>query len=96
MPAKQRMRLANEKHSQNVSTRGNVPKTLVSCFLLVILTLEKKKMASYHKRCNMILNHFVTPVFYSLPKKPQEEKYAVGPVLLGLFIFVVCGSGKMS
>lgn len=42
MPAKQRMRLANEKHSQNVSTRGNVPKTLVSCFLLVILTLEKK------------------------------------------------------
>lgn len=29
MPAKQRMRLANEKHSQNVSTRGNVPKTLV-------------------------------------------------------------------
>jgi hypothetical protein len=30
MPAKQRMRLANVKHSQNVSTRGNVPKTLVS------------------------------------------------------------------
>ncbi|KAK3736051.1 hypothetical protein QZH41_012229 [Actinostola sp. cb2023] len=54
MPAKQRMRLANVKHSQNVSTRGNVPKTL----------------------------------------KAQEEKYAVGPILLGLFIFVVCGSGK--
>ncbi|CAH3149826.1 unnamed protein product [Pocillopora meandrina] len=54
MPAKQRMRVANEKHSQNVNTRGNVPKSL----------------------------------------KPQEEKYPVGPVLLGLFIFVVCGSGK--
>lgn len=52
MPAKQRMRVANEKHSQNVNTRGNVPKSL----------------------------------------KPQEEKYPVGPVLLGLFIFVVCGS----
>lgn len=46
------MRVANEKHSQNVNTRGNVPKSL----------------------------------------KPQEEKYPVGPVLLGLFIFVVCGS----
>ena len=30
MPAKQRMRVANEKHSQNVNTRGNVPKSLVS------------------------------------------------------------------
>ena len=29
MPAKQRMRVANEKHSQNVLTRGNVPKSLV-------------------------------------------------------------------
>lgn len=30
MPAKQRMRLANVKHSQNVNMRGNVAKTLVS------------------------------------------------------------------
>jgi len=31
MPAtKQRMRLANEKHSKNINTRGNVPKSLVS------------------------------------------------------------------
>lgn len=52
MAAKQRMRLANEKHSKNITTRGNVPKSL----------------------------------------KPAEEKYAVGPWLLGLFIFVVCGS----
>ena len=27
-------------------------------------------------------------------KKPPEEKYPVGPWLLGLFVFVVCGSGK--
>ncbi|KAK3596709.1 hypothetical protein CHS0354_025007 [Potamilus streckersoni] len=52
MPAKQRIRLQNEKHSKNISSRGNVPKTL----------------------------------------KPQEEKYPVGPWLLALFIFVVCGS----
>lgn len=30
----------------------------------------------------------------TVPKtlKPSEEKYPVGPWLLGLFIFVVCGS----
>ena len=27
-------------------------------------------------------------------QKPAEEKYPVGPWLLALFIFVVCGSGK--
>jgi len=52
MAPKQRMRLANEKHSKNVELRGNVPKTM----------------------------------------NPKDEKYAVGPVLLGLFLFVVCGS----
>lgn len=52
MPAKQRMRLQSEKHSKNILTRGNVPKSL----------------------------------------KPAEEKYPVGPWLLALFIFVVCGS----
>ncbi|XP_064615296.1 stress-associated endoplasmic reticulum protein 2-like [Liolophura sinensis] len=52
MPSKQRMRIANDKHSKNVLTRGNVPKSL----------------------------------------KPSEEKYPVGPWLIALFIFVVCGS----
>jgi len=52
MPSKQRMRIANEKHSKNINTRGNVPKSL----------------------------------------KPSEEKYPVGPALLALFVFVVCGS----
>lgn len=27
------------------------------------------------------------------PQRPQEEKYPVGPWLLALFVFVVCGSG---
>ncbi|XP_068121327.1 stress-associated endoplasmic reticulum protein 2 isoform X4 [Hyperolius riggenbachi] len=26
------------------------------------------------------------------PERPQEEKYPVGPWLLALFVFVVCGS----
>uniref|UniRef100_A0A0L8FZE3 Stress-associated endoplasmic reticulum protein n=1 Tax=Octopus bimaculoides TaxID=37653 RepID=A0A0L8FZE3_OCTBM len=52
MAAKQRMRIANQKHSQNVANRGNVPKTL----------------------------------------KVTDDKYPVGPWLLALFIFVVCGS----
>ncbi|XP_013419683.1 stress-associated endoplasmic reticulum protein 2 [Lingula anatina] len=52
MPAKQRMRLANDKASKNVTQRGNVPKSL----------------------------------------KPEEDKYPVGPWLIALFVFVVCGS----
>lgn len=52
MAPKQRMRVANDKHSQNVNARGNVPKSM----------------------------------------KAADDKYAVGPVLLGLFLFVVCGS----
>ncbi|KAG5204043.1 hypothetical protein MJG53_009769 [Ovis ammon polii x Ovis aries] len=54
MVAKQRIRMANEKHSKNITQRGNVAKTL----------------------------------------RPQEEKYPVGPWLLALFVFVVCGSGN--
>ncbi|XP_045423188.1 stress-associated endoplasmic reticulum protein 2 [Lemur catta] len=56
MVAKQRIRMANEKHSKNITQRGNVAKTL----------------------------------------RPQEEKYPVGPWLLALFVFVVCGSEKVS
>ncbi|XP_037534324.1 stress-associated endoplasmic reticulum protein 1 isoform X2 [Nematolebias whitei] len=51
MVAKQRIRMANEKHSKNITQRGNVAKT-----------------------ANLV-----------------EEK-GVGPWLLALFIFVVCGS----
>uniref|UniRef100_T1KZG0 Stress-associated endoplasmic reticulum protein n=1 Tax=Tetranychus urticae TaxID=32264 RepID=T1KZG0_TETUR len=47
----QRMKVANEKASKNVTLRGNVPKTTLT-----------------------------------------DDKYPVGPWLLALFIFVVCGS----
>uniref|UniRef100_A0A8C7E1B5 Stress-associated endoplasmic reticulum protein n=1 Tax=Oncorhynchus kisutch TaxID=8019 RepID=A0A8C7E1B5_ONCKI len=55
MVAKQRIRMANEKHSKNITLRGNVAKST---------------------------------------RNPGEDKVAVGPWLLALFIFVVCGSGK--
>uniref|UniRef100_A0AAY5L5R2 Stress-associated endoplasmic reticulum protein n=1 Tax=Esox lucius TaxID=8010 RepID=A0AAY5L5R2_ESOLU len=61
MVAKQRIRMANEKHSKNITQRGNVAKTLVR--------------RSFSSGC-----------------RPQEEKYPVGPWLLALFVFVVCGS----
>uniref|UniRef100_A0A3Q1FFC7 Stress-associated endoplasmic reticulum protein n=1 Tax=Acanthochromis polyacanthus TaxID=80966 RepID=A0A3Q1FFC7_9TELE len=51
MVAKQRIRMANEKHSKNITQRGNVAKT-----------------------------------------RNINEKYPVGPWLLALFVFVVCGS----
>ncbi|XP_067851093.1 stress-associated endoplasmic reticulum protein 1-like isoform X2 [Heptranchias perlo] len=53
MVAKQRIRMANEKHSKNITQRGNVPKS---------------------------------------SKATPDEKSSVGPWLLALFIFVVCGS----
>ena len=52
MATTQRMKVASEKHSKNITSRGSVPKSL----------------------------------------KPEEDKYPVGPWLIGLFIFVVCGS----
>ncbi|XP_015589678.1 stress-associated endoplasmic reticulum protein 2 [Cephus cinctus] len=52
MAPKQRMRIANEKATKNITLRGNVPKS----------------------------------------SKAQEEGSPVGPWLLALFIFVVCGS----
>uniref|UniRef100_A0A3P9QDD8 Stress-associated endoplasmic reticulum protein n=1 Tax=Poecilia reticulata TaxID=8081 RepID=A0A3P9QDD8_POERE len=57
MVAKQRIRMANEKHSKNITQRGNVAKSTKAAGLL-----------------NLV-----------------EEK-GVGPWLLALFIFVVCGS----
>ncbi|XP_006000962.1 stress-associated endoplasmic reticulum protein 1 [Latimeria chalumnae] len=53
MVAKQRIRMANEKHSKNITQRGNVAKSTRSA---------------------------------------QDDKSVVGPWLLALFIFVVCGS----
>ncbi|XP_059418823.1 stress-associated endoplasmic reticulum protein 1-like [Carassius carassius] len=52
MVAKQRIRMANEKHSKNITQRGNVKAS----------------------------------------RNVNEDKVSVGPWLLALFIFVVCGS----
>ena len=42
-------------------------------------------------KLNLVCLNIVLSVYF---QRPQEEKYPVGPILLGLFIFVVCGSGK--
>ncbi|EEB17971.1 stress associated endoplasmic reticulum protein, putative [Pediculus humanus corporis] len=55
MAAKQRMKIANEKASKNITMRGVVQKS----------------------------------------SKSQDDKYRVGPWLLALFIFVVCGSALL-
>lgn len=52
MVTKQRMRIANERASQKVTERGNVPASL----------------------------------------KAKDDERPVGPWMLALFIFVVCGS----
>jgi len=94
MPAKQRMRVANEKHSQNVTTRGNVPKSLVSS---ISNSRRKTSYAMKDETHSKLETLTVTFKCWSsrLFQRPQEEKYPVGPILLGLFIFVVCGSGEL-
>lgn len=52
MAPKQRMRIANERATKNITLRGNVPKS----------------------------------------SKPQDDGSPIGPCLLALFLFVVCGS----
>lgn len=37
MVAKQRIRMANEKHSKNITQRGNVAKTTVSKTVIIIV-----------------------------------------------------------
>uniref|UniRef100_A0A672N0X6 Stress-associated endoplasmic reticulum protein n=1 Tax=Sinocyclocheilus grahami TaxID=75366 RepID=A0A672N0X6_SINGR len=54
MVAKQRIRMANEKHSKNITQRGNVKSS----------------------------------------RNVSDDKVSVGPWLLALFVFVVCGSGE--
>lgn len=93
MPAKQRMRLANEKHSQNVHTRGNVPKTLVSDLFFDCLIFKRCGLCVFVFRLQYDISSFSNAIL-SYPQKPQDEKYPVGPALLALFVFVVCGSGK--
>ena len=48
---------------------------------------------------NMILSYLIMlfSMCFTLVclQKPEEDQYPVGPWLLGLFIFVVCGSGNV-
>ncbi len=84
MSAQQRMKVANEKASKNISNRGNVVKATVGWKTIAKQCVFPRK----------------TEIFYSskIPfasfQKPSVDKYPVGPWLLGFFIFVVCGSGK--
>ncbi|KAM7302893.1 ribosome associated membrane protein 4 [Ixodes scapularis] len=52
---------------------------------------QRMRMANEKASKNVVLRG-------NVPKttKPQDEKYPVGPWLLAFFIFVVCGSGKIS
>lgn len=44
MVAKQRIRMANEKHSKNITQRGNVAKSTVSLITRKALLKKKKKL----------------------------------------------------
>lgn len=91
MAPKQRMRIANEKASKNITQRGNVPKSTVSekppfnpgeVFKVFLFTFSF-----------LVINrliYFALCVF----QKSEKNKTPVSPWLLALFLFVVCGSGK--
>lgn len=81
MPAKQRMRLANEKHSQNVHTRGNVPKTLVSSEFYNDYVSSETQMASFdfnYWQCD-------TSCFLKLVLYLSHRKHKTKNTLLVLF-----------
>lgn len=79
MVAKQRIRMANEKHSKNITQRGNVAKTSV----------RGAGAGGGAGRRGAVRNAMLCP-----QRTAPEEKASVGPWLLALFIFVVCGSGE--
>ena len=85
------MRIASKKHSQNVNTRGNVPKSLsVSVSLCIYTTydaLRRKGVVSFYTLFDHVHNNLYR-------QKVEEDKSPIGPYLLALFVFVVCGSGK--
>lgn len=79
MAAMQRMKVATEKHDKKIFKRGIVPVSPVSGHLFLTKTF------------NFIGNK--NSMFYFILKKGKDEnKPPVGPYLLALFIFVVCGS----
>jgi hypothetical protein len=84
MVAKQRIRMANEKHSKNITQRGNVAKTSVRGAAGPGVRAGRGHGVPVH----------LNPGSSRLQRNAPEEKASVGPWLLALFIFVVCGSGE--
>lgn len=78
MAPKQRMRIANEMASKNITLRGNVPKSTKVCIILSILLCLINNSDSNSWKCKIF--------------QQKDDQYPVGPWLLALFIFVVCGS----
>lgn len=54
MAAKQRMRLANEKHSKNITTRGNVPKSLVRYFFRCLIQIQ---VDAFHMSLSLVCDY---------------------------------------
>ncbi|RXG71098.1 Stress-associated endoplasmic reticulum protein 2 [Armadillidium vulgare] len=86
MPLMQRMKVANEKAAKNITNRGNVPKTTADAD-------EDGQILKPNDNRNNSWWHRIPLKHISMKeKRASEENYPVGPWLLGLFIFVVCGS----
>lgn len=146
MAPKQRMRIANEKATKNITLRGNVPKSSVSVKIQYLIHSRSTRLNScpslrdnpppdissqilYHMesfRVSIILYcqvndmlslsavrlwfmqrviqllfsaqtisiFFLCYFIFFFFQKSAEDASPVGPWLLALFIFVVCGSGK--
>ena len=78
------MKVASEKHSKNIVNRGNVSKNNVSCS-----NNFDEYSFIYVARYNISV---CLLYFFRFEQKGDETKAPVGPWLLALFIFVVCGS----
>ena len=111
MSAQQRMKIANEKASKNITQRGNVVKPVSKYsqnihfgYTFIHFKLSTKWWCKLlHKTCKWLMFYpEIMPTNYAkklhfsflqhILQKAQEEKNPVGPWLLGLFVFVVCGS----
>ncbi|KYQ50405.1 hypothetical protein ALC60_10522 [Trachymyrmex zeteki] len=99
MAPKQRMRIANEKATKNITLRGNVPKSSIAVKLrwTFILSFANHRNRLYRQLSNVSRGTVYLATkesFICQQTKSQEEGSPVGPWLLALFLFVVCGSGK--
>ncbi|KYN01837.1 hypothetical protein ALC62_07309 [Cyphomyrmex costatus] len=92
MAPKQRMRIANEKATKNITLRGNVPKSSITVksrrTFVFLFANHRNRLFQRLSKVNQQM------VYLAAKEKSQEEGSPVGPWLLALFLFVVCGSGK--